>query len=284
MRTLAVVVTVLTLTAFARSGMAADPEVQRDQNRKGAFSGVLAFDLPLNRDDETAGAGTQGDFVLRSPTISATINYRPAGALFARTTLYGYFDRSRQQPWNPDFTYAFGYEDWRPNTFSAVYENYNGNRFSPDEEKGERITRFEEGTIRASYRMNVPDWIERIFVVHPGDRMSATISALGVPRYTRADATERGRWKKALSLDVNTRPYRNFTVSTRFFYYPDRKQRQPWDPDFTYGFGWSDYRPGSFSVQYNNYSGNRYSAGERAPNTGRFSDGSLSILYNWAWR
>ena len=40
-----------------------------------------------------------------------------------------------------------------------------------------------------------------------------------------------------------------------FFYYPFPFQQQPWDPDFTYGFGFFDWHPGSISIQYNKIHG-----------------------------
>ncbi len=36
-----------------------------------------------------------------------------------------------------------------------------------------------------------------------------------------------------------------------------------WDPDFTYGFGYFDWHPRTFSLQHNNYAGNRYPCAPR---------------------
>ncbi|WP_369062427.1 hypothetical protein ABOZ73_09080 [Caulobacter sp. 73W] len=62
-----------------------------------------------------------------------------------------------------------------------------------------------------------------------------------------------------------------------------KPQQQPWDPDFVYSFGWFDWRPGGWSVQYSNYSGNRYPGADRAAGTGRFKDGTISVTYNHAF-
>ncbi len=67
------------------------------------------------------------------------------------------------------------------------------------------------------------------------------------------------------------------------FCYPKSGQQQPWDPDYTYGFGFPDWHPGSFSIQYNNYSGNRFSSEDRAENTGKFRDGTITASWSWAW-
>jgi hypothetical protein len=64
------------------------------------------------------------------------------------------------------------------------------------------------------------------------------------------------------------------------FYYPNPAQQQPWNPDFTYGFGYADWHSYTFSVQYNNYSGNRFPWNKPAENTGNFLDGIFSVSFN----
>jgi hypothetical protein len=66
-------------------------------------------------------------------------------------------------------------------------------------------------------------------------------------------------------------------------YYPKKEQQQPWNPDFTYGFGYFDWHPGQLSIQYNNYSGNRFSSSEQAKGTGKFNNGSISIAWSKSW-
>ena len=56
--------------------------------------------------------------------------------------------------------------------------------------------------------------------------------------------------------------------------------QQPWDPDFTYGFGLFDYRSNRVSIQYSNYSGNRFPWRKSKAGTGRFKDGGL--LVSWS--
>jgi hypothetical protein len=60
-------------------------------------------------------------------------------------------------------------------------------------------------------------------------------------------------------------------------------QQQPWDPDFTYGFGYFDFHSGTFSVQYNNYSGNRFPWRHRGPHTGTFAYGGISISWGYGF-
>ena len=77
--------------------------------------------------------------------------------------------------------------------------------------------------------------------------------------------------------------FSGFSGGFAFSYYPYPEQKQPWDPDFTYGFGYFDWHPGTISVQYNNYSGNRYPWHKKSPDTGRFKDGAITISWSWMW-
>ena len=47
--------------------------------------------------------------------------------------------------------------------------------------------------------------------------------------------------------------------------------------------GYFDWKPGTISIQYNNYSGNRFHSSERAKGTGEFLNGSLSIAWSKSW-
>jgi hypothetical protein len=47
--------------------------------------------------------------------------------------------------------------------------------------------------------------------------------------------------------------------------------------------GYFDWHPGTWSVQYNNYSGNRFPWNPKSPQTGRLKDGSISISIGANW-
>jgi hypothetical protein len=214
--------------------------------------------------------------------VQFTLRYSPRETLFARITGYVYLNTDRKRPWNPDFTYSFGYDSWRPGTFGLTYDNYGGNRWNPDADRNERVTRFDEGAITASYKFKMPGALESLFESDGESRWSASVAAHLVPRYPRLDDATRGSWKRSLSVGVRSRFYRRLYVEGRAFVYPTADQQQPWDPDFTYGLGWFDWRPGTLSIQYGNYSGNRWVSRER-PGTGAFRNGSITMFFTTAW-
>jgi hypothetical protein len=163
---------------------------------------------------------------------------------------------------------------------SLVYSNFGGNRLNPDREAGERFTRFEEGTIRAGMKWTLPQWMEALFIVHPEGGVRGSVNYLATPRYFDQDSGETRHWKHRLSLNVKYTIYKWLHFTWSAYWYPDRDQRQPWDPDFTYQFGFMNWRPGTLSLQYNNFAGNRLFGGDGG---GSLLDGSLSASWSWAF-
>jgi len=232
-----------------------------------------ALNVPLSR----AGAGgrTVGELEPSSPTAQLSLRYQPLGYWFAHVTLYGYLEPRSRAPWNPDFTYSFGYDDWHPYTLSLVYSNYSNNRFDP--RRGDPITRLARGTVTGAWKVPVPRGLARLFLVDERLSINCRVGANLTPRHEREDGTV-GRWKQSTLIGCRY-PFteRLFVDVTAFAY---RRGQQPWDPDYTYSFGWSDWRPGRFSIQYSNYSGNRFPWRSRGRNTGRFRDGSISLSWS----
>jgi hypothetical protein len=99
------------------------------------------------------------------------------------------------------------------------------------------------------------------------------------PHYADATGTTHRNKQKA-GLAVKYGIYKWLYATTTVSYYPRRSQQQPWDPDYTYGFGYFDWHPRTFSIQYNNYAGNRY-PWRRGARAG-FRDGGLSLTWSWS--
>ena len=240
-------------------------------------------DVPLTT-SVLAGSGTrtQGTQLSGSTRLQLTARFSPSETWFARVTGYYYLDSAQKRPWNPDFTYSFGYDSWRPGTFALTYDNYGGNRWNPDTAGGEKVTRFDEGSVTASYKIPMPTALESLFSPDGESHWSASVAIHVTPRFPREGADERGSWKRAVSVGVRSRFYRRLYAEGRVFLYPSSEQQQPWDPDFTYGFGWFDWRPGTLSIQYGNYSGNRW-PGQSSTGTGAFRHGSLTAFLTTTW-
>lgn len=243
----------------------------------------LTFDMPL-RSGGTAklGSGTQGS-TAASPTLQALVRWHPVRGSywFAQAVFYKYLRGDRQQAWHPDFTYAFGYDDWHPGSWSLVYANYTGTRLQPA--AGESHFNFPQGQWTLGYKFALPRPLQPWLLVGDGDATTCSANLHLMPRYV--EYTSGGIRSNKTSTSVACRYLRpsGWYADLALHAYPDRGQQQPWDPDFTYGFGYFDWRPGTVSVKYNNYSGNRFPGRTRGPGEGTFRSGSISLTWSGEW-
>jgi hypothetical protein len=210
------------------------------------------------------------------PVATLTVRYTPREGWFALTTLSAYLKPSERDPWNGDFVYAFGYDNWRPNTVSLTYANYGNNRFSP--RAGESATNLLRGVVSLGYKVNLPDVLAEPLLIDRSQKIGCRGDYRYAARYERVSGND-GHHKQWVSVGcrypVWHRVYVDFTVHK----YVHGEQR-PWDPDFTYGFGWFDWRPGRFSLQYSNYSGNRFPWRRQPDQTGRLQNGAVSLTWS----
>jgi hypothetical protein len=259
-----------------------------DSEWRNLLSGLtmgVAFDYPLSSTSRQGGVGSlsQGERGANGATLRLALKYNPLSYWFFSTTLYKYLDESQQASWNPDFTYSFGYDDWHPYTLSLVYANYGGNRFRPEARLGEKFTRFDEGTWSLGWKFRLPGFVEEALTVHPTGGIDCASYINVAPRYVDQSSGTRKNWKQSFSFGCKYTVYKWWYVNFLLYYYPHPDQQQPWDPDFTYGFGFFDFHPGTISLQYNNYSGNRFPWRDKSPETGRFKDGSITLSWSWTW-
>lgn len=232
-----------------------------------------ALNLPLARNQ--AGAQINGARGSASPTASLSLRYQPAGYWFAEASLYKYLDGDLRAPWNPDFTYSFGYDDWHPYTLSLVYSNYANNRFSP--RKGDPVSPVTHGTVALGWKAPMPKALSRLILLDDQQSIDCRAGLNTAPRFDRQDGST-GSWKAFANVGCRYPFTKQLFVDVNLFAYA--RGQQPWDPDFTYAFGLFDYRSNRFSLQYANYSGNRFPGRKRSPSSGRFTDGAVSISWN----
>lgn len=254
-----------------------------DGSAEESLSARYVLDVPMKSHlIMAAGSSLQGE-PTSSPTLQFGLKYVPLTSWFASITVLKYLRADLQKPWNPDFTYAFGYDDWHPYTFSAQYANYGGNRWNPDPAKGEKRTNFMAGSWSVAYKFPLPKPLESLMLIRSDHAMGCTVGATLTPRYSDAATNQVLANKRTLALGCKYAFGNNWYVNVAVPHYLVKKQQQPWDPDFTYGFGYFDWHPGTWSIQYNNYSGNRFPWHPSSPRTGRFKDGSFSFSFSTNW-
>lgn len=246
------------------------------------LSGNLALGYPLL---ETPAASlppnTTNGLTNNNLTATLSLKYSIIGNWFVSGTVYHYIDKEQQNPWNPDFTYVFGYSDWRPYTFSLLYSNYGGNRFNATETQP--VTTFQQGTWSLGWKFPITKpFIDWLSFTKEG-AIGCQVDFNYTHEYFDLASIGNKYHHRTVSLGCKYAITGNWYINGTAFHYLDTTQRQPWNPDFTYGFGYFDWRPGTITLQYNNYSGNRWHDSDRAKNTGRFIDGSITLAYSFAF-
>lgn len=246
-----------------------------------AFTSGLR-DSRNNLSGDNGGAG-QNSAPPTSPTVSTTLSVSPWSALYGRLTLYHYLFPSRQADYNPDFAYAFGYDSPDEGSFSLGYSNYGANRFNPG--KGQSHTRFNQGSIRLAYKARFLDRLIAPRFTDEEIKLNCEPALTTTPTYFDEESGSLHNFKTALSFGCRYPIWRRLYLGATAFFYPVKDQQQDWDPDYIYSFGWANWNQGTFSLDYANYSGNRWPWRERPGGSGRFVDGSLTLSYrlplNW---
>jgi hypothetical protein len=231
----------------------------------------IAFDLP------SFSSNTQNNKGIRR--LQGNIRYNPMTYWYANIDAYYYL--KEQSPWEPDFTYSFGYDDWNPYTLSFVYENQSPNRFRPNRAEGERVTHYLHGSYNFGWKFLLADFIAKPMLFDTDNEIACQLSHHFTPRYQDSSGMIQ-QHKRLWSLHCHYPIYGKWGLNLKFFYYPATHQQQPWDPDYTYELGYFDWEAGAFSVQYKNTSGNRYPWNDR-PGDGAWHKGSVHFLWNLAW-
>lgn len=238
------------------------------------FSGGFSFTNPL---EIRENANFPNFF------ISASLKYSPFSYFFFETTLRKYIYSEIRATWDPDFSYTFGYDDWHPNTFSLTYANYDGsNRLFPDGKKGEIFTDFMNGEFSLGWKFKLPDNIQKFIRIHETGGLDGNISYQVRPKYYDLISNSSKWFNHSLKLGIRYTIYEYWTVFLNLYYFPSNERQQPWDPDFTYGFGYDDWHPGQILIKYSNYSGNRYPWNKKNGDGGFFK-GEISISINWTY-
>ncbi|EIJ41458.1 hypothetical protein BegalDRAFT_0540 [Beggiatoa alba B18LD] len=250
------------------------------------FSGSIGLDIPLKKSKPAKhyvqGVASQGENNRYSVTMPVFIRYVPLSYWFINFNTLLYLDKNLQAPWNPDFTYSFGYDDWHPYTLSLTYENYGGNRFHPDRALGEEHTHYLEGTYRLGWKFPLAQVIAEPLLIETEKTVNCQLSFNLTPRYIEATEGKRLNHKKSVVLGCRYPIIQEWALNLNLFWYPEPEQQQPWDPDYTYSLTFPQKLLGDFTLQYSNYAGSRYPWREQQDAAG-FEDGSFSLSWSLAW-
>ena len=201
------------------------------------------------------------------------------------STFYIDYNKEASARWTANYTYSIGRYNWRPNKFNYGYENYINNRYSDNLQKmGDK---FLEGYYFASYSHNLPEELMQNIKFDESANIKFTYFTRYAIKYRdNYEVIHGGIASGKLSFGGGFRYtiYKRIYIETAlYFYLEDKLKKQPWDPDYSYGFGYFDWRSFRLSLTYGNWAVNRFPWNKKFYPDYGFQDGNFRISVNWIW-
>jgi hypothetical protein len=200
------------------------------------------------------------------------------------TTFYWDFNKRASARWTSDYSYTIGRYHWKPNKFNYGYENYINNKYSDNiYEMGEK---FLEGYYFVSYGNNLFRNNPNLISLDNSSNIRFSYFVRHAIKYRdEFEVTHGGILNGKTTLGVAAR-YTivwNIYIEGGLYYYPEPLKRQPWDPDYSYGFGYFDWRSFRLSLTYGNWAINRFPGSKTLYPEYGFLDGQFKLTFNWIW-
>jgi hypothetical protein len=202
------------------------------------------------------------------------------------TTFYKNLNRSTNVRWLSDYEYSIGRYNWRSNKFNYGYENYANNKYSDDLKTfGDK---FLEGYYFISYSHSLAKGLTRKISLDSSTNLKFVYFVRYSIKYRDQFNVSHGSLfsgKPTLGGGLRITLYKNIYVeSAVYFYFNPKVQQQPWDPDYSYGFGYFNYHSFRCSLTYANWAVNRFPWNEStAYSNYGFLDGNFRLVANWIW-
>ncbi len=200
------------------------------------------------------------------------------------TTFYKDFNPAAAARWTSNYTYSLGRYHWKSNKFNYGYENYLNNRYGDNFKTfGDK---FMEGYYFVSYGQALPEKLMQRIKIDESTNFKFTYFARYSIKYRdKFDVMHGGLSSGKLTLGAGFRYaiLRNIYVESAVYAYPEEIKKQPWDPDYTYGFGYFDWRSFRLSITYGNWAVNRFPWNKADYPRYNFMDGNFRFIANWIW-
>jgi len=230
--------------------------------------------------------------VLINDGLKFNNEYRSAIGFFSRirffeefsfnSTFYYDFNKRAAARWIADYNYSIGRYNWRPYKINFGYENYINNKYTDDLET--IAQKFTEGYYFLSYNYVLPDAISARIKLDSTSSLKFTPFVRYAFRYR--DEFERVQYEGKPTAGISCRAtlFWNIYIEGAVYYYFNPMFRQlPWDPDYTYGFGYFDWRSFRLSLTYGNWAVNRWPGKKTDYPLYGFLDGNFRLVANWIW-
>ncbi len=200
------------------------------------------------------------------------------------STFFIDFNRRASARWISDYSYSIGRYNWRPGKFNYGYENYINNKYSDNWDTFRQ--KFLEGYYFLSYSHNLPYKITKAIALDSTTNLKFIYFGRYAIKYRDEFEARHGdllHGKPSVGAATRLTIFRGLYVEGAVYYFFDKTQQQPWDPDYSYGFGYFDWRSFRISLTYGNWAINRFGGKSKVYPAYGFMDGQFRVIANWIW-
>ncbi|MEW6470205.1 MAG: hypothetical protein AB1458_14895 [Bacteroidota bacterium] len=200
------------------------------------------------------------------------------------TTFFKDFNPAATARWTSDYNYSIGRYHWKPKRFNFGYENYLNNKYSDNWEVFRR--KFLEGYYFVSYSHLLPKKVmDKIRIDSTSQIKFSYVTRYAIKYRDEHEVTHGGLFagKPTFGAGMRYTIVWNIYIEGAVYLYVSEEKKQPWDPDYSYGFGYFDWRHFRFSLTYGNWAINRFPWNKTAYPYYGFPDGDFRFVVNWIW-
>ena len=199
-------------------------------------------------------------------------------------TFYQDFNSRASAKWTANYTYSLARYAWKPNSFNFGYENYVNNRYSDKiKTMGDK---FLEGYYFLSYSNNFTKLEKKIKLDTTSNIKISYLIRYSIKYVDNNEVLHGGivSGKTTLAVGFHYVIFKNIYFESAIYYYLEEKiKKQPWDPDYTYGFGYFDWRSFRLTATYGNWAVNQFPWHKNYYPNYDFWDGNFKISASWIW-
>lgn len=231
----------------------------------------------------TSTTTTNYEYEFRNALV-ATSRIRLFEDVYMSGTFFKNFNPNTIEIWTADYYYALGRYNWRPNTFSYGYENFMDNRYNSPQSFGDK---FLQGSYFVSYGHELPKKLKNAIKIDNTSNIQFNYFLRYAAFYRDATSTLHGGifdGKPVAGIAARYTIAKNiFAESAIYHYFNPDVHKMSWDPDYTYGFGYFDYRSFRLSLTYANWVVNRFPWNPKVYEKYGILDGDLRLTLNIHW-
>jgi hypothetical protein len=214
--------------------------------------------------------------------MAYSIRYRFYEEFCMNLTFFNELNKQVIAPWIGDYSFGFGRYNWKKRKINFGYENFGNHKYNDNFKTF--LGKFLEGYIFCSYNFQFQK-LNKFLRIDPS-------TAVHFVAFSRYSVNFRNDREETLGGLFNGKPVTGLAAryivlkdiyieSAIYFYLPGRKQ--PWDPDYSYGFGYFNWRAFRISMTYGNWAINRFPWNSNSYSSYGFLDGNFRVVANWTW-